>query len=91
MTFKVVSNCELVTREARRTSTICHRLLLKMRDAGDSDNAAVAEELLLLVEQSTYRYPVFTANGFFVLNYGLLLSLADTIASYVIILLQIHK
>lgn len=50
------------------------------------------EEVALLAEQATNRFPVFNAAmRFFSVNYKVLLGLGGSVTTYVILLLQIYN
>lgn len=91
LTLKIMGQCHVAAIKAQDVSNICYKLLSNLITSSNHQGKVVTEELVLLADQSAHRYPVFTANGLFALNYNVMLGLAGSITTYVIIFLQVLK
>lgn len=92
MGIVIAVTCEKTTREARRTATICYKLLLDVPPiCSTMQERILKEELILLAQQATHQCPYFSAAGFFNVDYSMLFGLLGTVTSYVIVLIQINK
>lgn len=89
MISRVMRNCEIVTKERRKTAVICYQLLSNMCASVNVHDEVTVQELLLLAHRSNFQFPVISANGFFCPSYKLMLGLAANVTTYVIILLTV--
>ncbi|KDR19909.1 hypothetical protein L798_05735 [Zootermopsis nevadensis] len=79
----ITGSCFAATEEARRTSTVVHKLLLRQSLKGDT-----SAELQLFSMQLLSNKVQFTAGGFFSVNLSLVYSMVGVATTYIIILLQ---
>lgn len=92
MGIVIAVTCEMTTKEAKRTSTICYNLLLSIPDTSTNyQNRVLRKELILLAHQVSNQLPRFSAAGFFNVDYYLLFGLLGTLTSYTVVLIQIYK
>lgn len=88
----VAATCDITTKEAKRTATICYNLLLDVPAVSNNvQDRILREELILLANQATHQCPHFSAAGFFRVDYTMLFGLLGTVTSYIIVLIQINK
>ncbi|XP_063924684.1 gustatory and pheromone receptor 32a-like [Zophobas morio] len=84
--------CTTAARAARRTATICYKLLLNISlESKSCYEQALRKELLLFAEQVNQRQVKFSAGGFLTIDYNTLYNLFGSTAMNVIILLQFQK
>lgn len=82
-------SCQQTCVEAHKTALISYKLLLELPMTEKTSPAHVLrEEILLLTHEVEQRPCVFTAAGFFNVDCTMLLEIAASVASYVIIVLQ---
>lgn len=88
----VAVTCDMTTKEAQRTATVCYNLLLDVPAVSNNvQDKILREELILLAQQATHQCPYFSAAGFFNVDYTMLFGLLGTVTSYIIVLIQINK
>lgn len=90
MTAVMISSAShYIKREATQTISICHKL---MQDAQYNNyNERIQNSLILFTQQIVQNIPEVNAAGFFNINYTLLLSIFGTVATQLIMLLQVNS
>lgn len=83
--------CEKATQEASKTSGICYNILFDLPSPVTSDDFAVREDLTLLAQYASNNPINFSAAGFFNVNFGMLSTVLNSIAAYLVVLLQFNK
>ncbi|GJQ83449.1 hypothetical protein Trydic_g8576 [Trypoxylus dichotomus] len=83
----ISSICNRTTTEAKKTAPLAYALLFGLNTKKDEDKSLV-EDITLLVRKTTSYSPIFTAAGFFVIDYSGLFTLMNLLTSYVIVLIQ---
>ncbi|RZC39610.1 7tm 7 domain containing protein [Asbolus verrucosus] len=88
----ITVSCTAASLAARRTATVCYKLLLNVSVSPKShEESMLRKELLLFAEQVSQRKICFNAGGFFTIDYNTLYTLFGSTAMNVIILLQFQK
>jgi hypothetical protein len=88
----ITISCTGAIRAARRTATVCYKLLLNISLFPQALHERVLrKELLLFGEQVSQRQINFTGGGFLTIDYNTLHTLFGSTAMNVIILLQFQK
>lgn len=82
--ISITASCFAASEEARRTSTVVHKLLLRQTLKGDT-----SAELQNFSMQLLSNKVEFTAGGFFSVNLSLVYSMVGVATTYIIILLQL--
>ena len=83
--FWIAASCSATSEEANRTVTLLQKLLLL-----PELHPATAAEIQMFLQQVKDRKPNFKAWDFFTINYGLLCTTVGTIATYLMILVQMQ-
>ncbi|XP_045464431.1 uncharacterized protein LOC123673790 [Harmonia axyridis] len=82
--------CDCVETEASKIIPISLTYLNELPPLPkNSEEIALKEELTTLFEQSSLRPPIFTAAGFFTVNYTMLGFIIGSVTSYIIVTLQL--
>ncbi|KAF2893861.1 hypothetical protein ILUMI_12313 [Ignelater luminosus] len=81
----IAVTCDMTTKEAQRTATVCYNLLLDVPTVSTNiDDRILREELTLLAQQATHQCPYFSAAGFFRVDYTVLFGLLATVMGVVV-------
>lgn len=82
-----IAVCHQSCRQAEITKDLCYKLLLASRSGGGGGGgrADVERKLCILMEQFESHKPVFTASGFFNINYSLITAVWTYMVSNLII------
>lgn len=75
-----------LTREAKETSIICHKLMHEVLYNGNQDK--VRHVLTSISQQVEQHTPRISAAGFFNINYSYLLNVFGVVLTHLIVLLQ---
>ncbi|GJQ84473.1 hypothetical protein Trydic_g15675 [Trypoxylus dichotomus] len=89
----LVSNCQAITKGMQKTSIISSKMLLENYSTNipkkGSKIGLINESIYILALQSGQHRPVFTACGFFTINYSMLYNMFATILAYIVIVIQL--
>nr|XP_022902760.1 uncharacterized protein LOC111415351 [Onthophagus taurus] len=85
----LTSICRKVTNEVNLTTHLSYNLLQRCSLKTTKD-MELYQSVLLLLKCSTWRYPEFTAGGFFLLNNTTVQLFVTLIVSYVVVLYQFY-
>lgn len=81
-----------MTNEAKKTGGICFSMLLMLDVIPENaQDTALRNELILLNQMAIHGCPIFTAAGFFSIDYSLILAIFGSVTSYMIVLIQFNK
>lgn len=88
----LIASCHFVTEQARRTSVLGYKLLLKIPvQPRNLHEQHLRESIQLLIRQTVFRKPHFSAAGFFDLDYSILVATFGSITSYTVVILNMGK
>lgn len=86
--INISSVCHFLNKEAKYTMSICHQLIQEVQYYNYEER--VQSSLILFAQQIKQNTPEVTAAGFFSINYSLLLSILGSVATQLIVLLQLN-
>lgn len=89
----LVSDCQAITKEMKKTSVISFKILLENPQIDipkkDLKINLINEALYTVALQSAQNKLVFTAAGFFTIDYTMLYNMVATIIAYIVIIIQL--
>lgn len=89
----LVSNCQTITKETQKMSVISFKMLLENQPMVDRKKHSkihiINQELNTLALQTSQNKPIFSAAGFFTVDYSMLYDMVATIIAYIVIIIQL--